>query len=96
MPSESARNPLQKGAFCTSLGIRFCSSLMRKSRARDLRIYLGDSYVGDVYAYDDTFRAGARVFEIHLDEDWRGPRRVHDRSLVRKTAQRMVDTLPWR
>ena len=73
-------------------------STIRFSRTSDdeSRIYLGDSYVGDVYAYDDTFRPGARVFEIHLDEDWRGPRRVHDRSRVRETAQRMVDTLPWR
>ena len=56
----------------------------------------GNEHVGDVFAYDDTLRSGARVFEIHLYDDARGPRRVRDRSLVRATAQRMVDTLPWR
>ena len=65
----------------------------------EARIYAGpdaNDYVGDVFAYDDTLRSGARVFEIHLYDDVRGPRRVHDRSLVRATAQRMVDTLWWR
>ena len=64
--------------------------------AESSRIHAGSDYVGDVFAYDDTLRSGARVFEIHLYDDARGPRRVHDRSLVRATAQRMVDTLWWR
>ncbi len=77
-------------------------NIIRFSRTSsdEARIYCagpnGDDYVGDVYAYDDTLRHGARVFEIHLIDDSRGPRRVHDRSLVRATAQRMVDTLWWR
>ena len=60
------------------------------------KILANDEYVGDVFAYDDILRKGHRVFVLHLDEDPRGPRRVHDRSLVRATAQRMVDTLWWR
>ena len=64
--------------------------------AESSRIYAGSDYVGDVFAYDDSLRSGTRVFEIHLESDHRGPRRVHDRSLVRETAQRMVDTLWWR
>ena len=67
----------------------------RTSR-EEARIYVGDDYVGDVFAYDDLLHPGTRVFEIHLFEDYRGPRRLHDRSRVRETAQRMVDTLPWR
>ena len=67
-----------------------------RTDAESSRIYAGSDYVGDVFAYDDTLREGARVFEIHLYDDARGPRRVHDRSLVRATAQRMVDTLWWR
>ena len=73
-------------------------SIIRFVRTSDeeSKILVGDDYVGDVFAYDDTFRPETRVFEIHLYDDWRGPRRVRDRSLVRKTAQSMVDTLPWR
>ena len=67
-----------------------------RTDAESSRIYAGSDYVGDVFAYDDTLRHGARVFEIHLESDHRGPRRVHDRALVRATAQRMVDTLWWR
>ena len=73
-------------------------SIIRFVRTSDeeSRIYAGSDYVGDVFAYDHTFGGGARIFEIHLFDDWRGPRRVRDRSRVRETAQRMVDTLPWR
>ncbi len=73
-------------------------SIIRFVRTSDeeSKILAGDDYVGDVFAYDDILQPNARVFEIHLYDDWRGPRRVRDRSLVRKTAQRMVDTLPWR
>ena len=70
-----------------------------RTSPEESRIYAGQGggdYVGDVFAYDDTFRENARVYEIHLIEDSRGPRRVHDRSKVRETAQRMVDTLWWR
>ena len=67
-----------------------------RTSPEESRIYVGKDYVGDVFAYDDTLREGARVYEIHLESDHRGPRRLHDRSRVRETAQRMVDTLWWR
>ena len=72
-------------------------SIIRFVRTSDeeSKILVGDDYVGDVFAYDDAL-GRARIFEIHLADDWRGPRRVRDRSRVRETAQRMVDTLPWR
>ena len=77
------------------------SNPIRFSRTspEESRIYAGQGcsdYVGDVYADDDILRPGRRIYTIHLTEDHRGPRRVHDRSLVRATAQRMVDTLWWR
>ena len=73
-------------------------SIIRFVRTSDeeAKILAGPDYVGDVYADDDILRPGKRIFTISLADDWRGPRRVRDRSLVRETAQRMVDTLPWR
>ena len=73
-------------------------STVRFSRTtrEEARIYVGNDYVGDVFAYDDLLSPEKRVFEIHLVDDYRGPRRLHDRSRVRETVQRMVDTLPWR
>ena len=59
------------------------------------RIYDADGdYVGDVYAHDDILHAGRRYFVVHLDEDPRGPHRVHERDRVREVAQRLVDTHP--
>ena len=68
-----------------------------RTASDESRILSADGeHLGDVYAYDDTLNGDARVFEIHLVEDWRGPVRLHERAKVRETAQRMVDTLPWR
>ena len=59
------------------------------------RIYdaAGD-HVGDVFALDDPLHAGARYFLVHLDEDPRGPCRVHERSRIREETARLVDTHP--
>ena len=58
------------------------------------RIVQDGDHVGDVYAHDDILRAGRRIFIIHLDEDPRGPRRVHERHRVREVAQQLVDSHP--
>ena len=73
-------------------------SIIRFVRTSDeeAQITVGGKCVGDVYADDNILQPGTRIYTVHLFEDARGPRRVRDRSLVRKTAQRMVDTLPWR
>ncbi len=76
---------------CPDSTIRFV-----RTSDEEAQIVVNGRCVGDVYADDDILQPGKRVFTIHLPEDVRGPRRVHDRNLVRKTAQRMVDTLPWR
>ena len=74
-------------------------SIIRFVRTSDeeAQILVRGKCVGEVCAYDDILQPGKRrVYVISLDDDWRGPRRVDDRSRVRETAQRMVDTLPWR
>ena len=58
------------------------------------RIYFGSDPVGDVYALDDPLREGARYFVVHLDEDPRGPCRVHDRSRIRDETERLVLSHP--
>ena len=58
------------------------------------RIYQDGDHVGDVYRQDDVLNEGRHYYVVHLDEDYRGPRRVHDRSRIRKVAQRLVDTHP--
>ena len=61
------------------------------------RIYDADGdYVGDVYRHDDILNRGQAFYVLHLDEDPRGPRRVHHRHRIRELAQRLVDTHPYR
>ena len=73
-------------------------SVIRFVRTSDdeAQIFAKGQCVGDVYADDDILHPGKRIYSVHLFDDARGPRRVRDRSRVRETAQRMVDTLPWR
>ena len=58
------------------------------------RIRLGTDIVGHVLRMPDVLEPGAAVFVIHLDEDARGPVRVHDADRVRAETQRMVRTHP--
>lgn len=58
------------------------------------RIYAGGEYVGDVYRRDDILAPGQVFYVVHLDEDPRGPRRVHERRRIRDVAQHLVDTHP--
>ena len=58
------------------------------------RIYAGGEYVGDVYRRDDILAPGQVFYVVHLDEDPRGPRRVHERRHIRDVAQHLVDTHP--
>ena len=58
------------------------------------RIYAGGEHVGDVYRRDDILAPGHVFYVVHLDEDPRGPRRVHERRRIREVAQRLVDSHP--
>ena len=62
---------------------------------QESRIFADGHYIGDVYRHDDILHRGQHYFIVHLDEDPRGPRRVHDRSRIREVAQRLVDTHPF-
>ena len=66
----------------------------RRIAPDESRIYQDGDPVGDVYALDDPLRAGARYFVVHLDEDPRGPCRVHDRSRIREVTERLVLSHP--
>ena len=68
----------------------------RRIAPDESRIFRDGEIVGDVYALDDSLRESARYFEIHLDEDPRGPVRLHDRSRVQEVAERLVSSHPLR
>ena len=58
------------------------------------RIYAGGEHVGDVYRHDDILAPGHVFYVVHLHDDPRGPRRVHERLCIREVAQRLVDSHP--
>ena len=66
----------------------------RRISPDEARIVLDGDHVGDVYALDDPLRGGGRYFVVHLDEDPRGPCRVHDRSRIRQVTEHMVLSHP--
>ena len=69
----------------------------RRIAPDESRICRDGDHVGDVYALDDPLREGARYFVVHLDEDPRGPCRVHDRNRIREVTARLVESHPlWR
>ena len=50
--------------------------------------------IGSVYKHEDVLRPGSFFFVIHLNEDWRGPKRVYDRRRVREEVHKRVDSHP--
>lgn len=67
--------------------------VFKRVSPHESRIYQDGDCVGDVYRQDDILKPGYH-YVIHLFEDWRGPKRVHERTRIRQVAQRMVDTHP--
>ena len=67
----------------------------KRTSPDEARIYQGNEYVGDVYRMRDILSPGKTYFEIHLEDDPRGPARIHDRSRIREVAERLVHTHPY-
>ena len=66
----------------------------RRIAPDESRIVFDGDHVGDVYALDDPLREGARYFVVHLDEDPRGPCRIHDRNRIREVAEQRILSHP--
>ena len=68
--------------------------VFKRVSPHESRIYQDGDCVGDVYRQEDILNAGSHYYVVHLFEDCRGPKRVHERQRIRQVAQRMVDTHP--
>ena len=66
----------------------------RRIAPDESRILWDGDHVGDVYVLDDPLRMGARYFVVHLDEDPRGPCRIHDRNQIREVAEQRILSHP--
>ena len=61
----------------------------------EARILHDGESVGSLYRQRDILAPGKSFYVIHLDEDWRGPIRVHDRARVRDTILDRIETHPF-
>ena len=60
----------------------------------EARIYQDGDHVGDLYRQHDILDRGAVFYVVHLDEDPRGPLRVHERERIRELAEQRIRTHP--
>ena len=70
------------------------SVTFKRVTPHESRIYSDGDHVGDVYRQDDILSPGRVFWVVHLHEDPRGPRRVHERHRVRDVAQSLLDSHP--
>ncbi len=74
---------------------RYRTDLSFKLAAPDeVRIYRDGQHVGDIFKDEDILAPGQFHYLIWLAEDWRGWKRVTERSELRETVERWVETHP--
>ena len=61
----------------------------------EVRIHRSGEYIGDIYKDEDVLNPGRFHYLIWLAEDWRGWKRVTERSQLRAETERWVDTHPF-
>ncbi len=66
----------------------------RRIAPDESRIYQDGDHVGDVYRQEDVLSPGSDFYVVHLDEDPRGPCRVHERSRIREVTESRVRSHP--
>ena len=52
------------------------------------RVYFDGDLVGEVHLQDNILKSGSHYYVCWLDEDHRGPVRIHDRSSIREVVTR--------
>ena len=60
----------------------------------EVRVFADGEAVGDLYRHPDILNPGKVLFIAHLDEDWRGPVKIHDRSRICEVVTSTVESHP--
>ena len=71
-----------------------CRVTFKRITPEESRIFADGDHVGDVYRQDDVLHEGEHYYVVHLDEDWRGPVRVHRRHRIREIAEERIRSHP--
>ena len=75
---------------------RFRTDLTFQLTAPDeVRVYRSGEYIGDIYKDEDILNPGRFHYLIWLAEDWRGWKRVTERSQLRAATEQWVATHPF-
>ena len=61
----------------------------------EVRVYRSGEYIGDIFKDEDVLCPGRFHYLIWLAEDWRGWKRVTDRSQLQAETERWVDSHPF-
>ncbi len=70
------------------------SIVFKRLTPHESRIYSDGDHVGDVYRQDDILSPGQVFWIVHLFDDPRGPRRVHERHRIREVAEDLLGSHP--
>ena len=71
-----------------------CQVSFKRITPEESRIFADGDYVGDVYRQPDILHEGEHYYVVWLDEDYRGPVRVHERERIREVAEQRVRSHP--
>ena len=71
-----------------------CQISFKRVTPEESRIFADGDYVGDVYRHPDILHEGQHYYVVWLDEDYRGPVRVHERERIREVAEQRVRSHP--
>ena len=74
---------------------RYTTDLAFKLAAPDeVRVYRDGRHIGDIFKQEDILEPGSYHYLIWLADDWRGWKRVTERTRLRETVERWVETHP--
>ena len=71
-----------------------CQISFKRITPEESRIFADGDYVGDVYRQPDILHEDQHYYVVWLDEDFRGPVRVHQRERIRAVAEQRVRSHP--
>ena len=86
-PAATAEGERPMGRYRTDLSFKLAAP-------DEVRIYRDGQHVGDIFKDEDILAPGRFHYLIWLAEDWRGWKRVTERSELRETVERWVETHP--
>ena len=61
----------------------------------EVRIYRSGEYIGDIFKDEDVLNPSRFHYLIWLAEDWRGWKRVTERSRLRAETEQWVESHPF-